>query len=60
MRIISTTDSERIANQIMDQSVRLLDKAVPLRPPWGVAARERFMRLSKARLAAAMQDETST
>jgi hypothetical protein len=51
MRVISIIQSERIAYEIMDQSVRLLALADRQRPPWGIY-RDRFMELSKERLRA--------
>ena len=55
MKAITPTQSEQMAFEIAEVSVRLLDLSLKTKPPWG--DRERIMRLSKERLATAMQDE---
>lgn len=54
MRAITAAQSEQLALEILDLSVRLLELSFKVRPPWG--DRDRIMRLSKERLAAATQD----
>lgn len=57
MNVISTEQSKRIALEIFDQSIRLLDRAADYRPPWGDASRRRLMRLSRNRLQASLVEE---
>lgn len=57
MNAITPEQSQSVAFEIYDQSIRLLDMAMKLQPPWGAMSRDRLMRLSRRRLKVSLREE---
>lgn len=57
MNVITPAQSMLIGFEIYDQSIRLLDMAMQLQPPWGAVSRNRLMRLSRKRLKASLRED---